>query len=101
MQAIHVAAFIKDLQRTFSAPTVKQHLAGLRMLLSDGILDDPLLPTACFRRLPLSDGPNVWAKAAVELLHKPAPSHAAALAALKESPMDMDRALEDLLKLYS
>jgi integrase/recombinase XerD len=28
----HVAAFIKELQRQFAAPTVKQHLAALRML---------------------------------------------------------------------
>jgi site-specific recombinase XerD len=32
VQAIHVAAFIKHLQGEFSAPTVKQHLAALRML---------------------------------------------------------------------
>lgn len=31
-QAFHVAAFIKELQGKFSAPTVKQHLAALRML---------------------------------------------------------------------
>jgi site-specific recombinase XerC len=28
----HVATFIKELRRDFSAPTVKQHLAALRML---------------------------------------------------------------------
>ena len=32
MQAFHVAAFIKDLQGELSPPTVKQHLAALRML---------------------------------------------------------------------
>ena len=32
VQAFHVAAFIKDLQGAFSPPTVKQHLAALRML---------------------------------------------------------------------
>ncbi len=32
VQPYHVAAFIKDLQGDFSAPTVKQHLAALRML---------------------------------------------------------------------
>jgi site-specific recombinase XerD len=32
VQAFHVAAFVKDLQGEFSAPTVKQHLAALRML---------------------------------------------------------------------
>lgn len=32
VQAFHVAAFIKHLQGEFSPPTVKQHLAALRML---------------------------------------------------------------------
>lgn len=32
IQAFHVAAFLKDLQGEFSPPTVKQHLAALRML---------------------------------------------------------------------
>ncbi len=32
MQAFHVAAFLKDLQGELSAPSVKQHLAVLRML---------------------------------------------------------------------
>ena len=32
VEAVHVAAFVKDLQGKFSPPTVKQHLAALRML---------------------------------------------------------------------
>jgi site-specific recombinase XerD len=32
VQPIHVAAFVKELQNQFSPPTVKQHLAALRML---------------------------------------------------------------------
>jgi site-specific recombinase XerD len=32
VEPFHVAAFIKELQGEFSAPTVKQHLAPLRML---------------------------------------------------------------------
>jgi hypothetical protein len=85
----------------FGLAVVEAQLAGLRMLLSRGILDDPLLPMASFRRLPLSDGPGLWARAAMELLQEPVPSRASALAALKESPMDMDRALEGLLKLHA
>lgn len=84
----------------FGLAVVEAQLAGLRLLLSRGIADDPLLPTACFRRLHLADEPMVWAKAAVELLHKPAPSRAAALANLRESPMNMDRALEGLIDLH-
>jgi glycosyltransferase involved in cell wall biosynthesis len=85
----------------FGVAVVEAQLAGLRMLLSRGILDDPLLPTACFRRVALADGPAAWAHAAMELLEDPAPSRGAAIAALKESPMDMDRALERLLQLYA
>jgi site-specific recombinase XerC len=32
LQPFHVAAFVKELQRQFTPPTVKQHLAALRML---------------------------------------------------------------------
>jgi site-specific recombinase XerD len=32
VQPFHVAAFVKDMQREFTPPTVKQHLAALRML---------------------------------------------------------------------
>jgi site-specific recombinase XerD len=32
VQPVHVAAFVKDLQGQFTPPTVKQHLAALRML---------------------------------------------------------------------
>ncbi len=32
VEPIHVAAFVKTLEKEFSAPTVKQHLAALRML---------------------------------------------------------------------
>jgi len=32
VQPVHVAAFVKEMQGEFSAPTVKQHLAALRML---------------------------------------------------------------------
>jgi hypothetical protein len=85
----------------FGLAIFEAQLAGLRMLLSRGILDDPLLPTASFSRLPLSEWPNVWAKAAIDLLREPPPSRGSATAALWESPMDMDRALADVLKLHS
>ena len=85
----------------FGLAVVEAQLAGLRLLLSPGISDDPLLPTASFRRLPLSDGAEAWAQAAMELLQIASPSRDAAIAALKESPMDMDRALQGLLQLHA
>lgn len=85
----------------FGLAVVEAQLAGLRLLLSRGIPDDPLLPTASFRRLPLSVGPEQWAIVARELLSGPTPSRADALGALRESPMNMDRAFNGLLELYT
>jgi glycosyltransferase involved in cell wall biosynthesis len=85
----------------FGLAVVEAQLAGLRLLLSRGIADDPLLPNASFRRLALADGAERWAKAALELLRVPRPSHEDALAALRRSPMDMDRALDELLALHA
>jgi glycosyltransferase involved in cell wall biosynthesis len=83
----------------FGLAVVEAQLAGLRMLLSTGIADDPLLPTASFRRLPLAAGPGAWAEAAVDLLRSPAPPRAAALTALRASSMNMDDAVAGLVGL--
>jgi glycosyltransferase involved in cell wall biosynthesis len=85
----------------FGIAVVEAQLAGLRLLLSRGVLDDPLLPTAIFRRLSLADSPCLWAKAALEMLEGPAPSRAEALAAHARSPMDMDHALAHLMELHA
>lgn len=85
----------------FGLAVVEAQLAGMRMLLSEGIADDALLPTASFVRLPLASGSKAWAKAAIDLLQNHKPSPADALEALRESPMDMDRALNGLMGLYT
>ena len=46
----------------FGMAIVEAQFAGLRMLLSRGILDDPLLPTASFRRLHSLMGPTCGRK---------------------------------------
>ena len=84
----------------FGLAVVEAQLAGLRMLLSQGIPDDPILPTASYRRLALAVGAVEWAKAGLELLTSPAVPRAAALAALDKSPMQMGHALDELLKLH-
>ncbi|HEV2136875.1 MAG TPA: glycosyltransferase [Terracidiphilus sp.] len=85
----------------FGIAVVEAELAGLRLLLSRGIADDPLLPTARVQRLSLGAGAEAWAHAAIALYQEPAPSRSNALAALKVSPMDMDRALADLIQLHA
>ena len=83
----------------FGLAIVEAQLAGLRLLVSQGVPDDPFLATASFRRLSLKAPAAEWAAAAVDLMADTAPSPTAAFQALRESPMDMNRALDDLIAL--
>ncbi len=80
---------------------IEAQLAGLRLLLSRGIADDPLLPGSVWARLGLSEGAEKWAVQALKLLGKVPPTPQMASAQLAQSPFDMDFALTDLLNLYS
>jgi glycosyltransferase involved in cell wall biosynthesis len=84
----------------FGIAVVEAQLAGLRLLLSRGIADDPLLPTASMRRLSLSQDAKEWAAAAMDLWSIPT-SRQAAFAAFQQSPMAMDRALRELVELHT
>jgi glycosyltransferase involved in cell wall biosynthesis len=84
----------------FGIAVVEAQLTGLRLLLSLGVSDAPLLPGAAWRRLSLADGPEAWAQAAVQIWTAPPPSREGALAALRASPMDLDHALDDMLALH-
>jgi glycosyltransferase involved in cell wall biosynthesis len=84
----------------FGIAVVEAQLVGLRLLLSLGVHDTPILPGASWRRLSLEDGPDAWAAAALELLNAPAPSREGALAALDASPMNLDHALTDMRRLH-
>jgi glycosyltransferase involved in cell wall biosynthesis len=84
----------------FGLAVVEAQLAGLRMLLSNAIPNDPLLPTAIYTRLAIADGPGAWAKAAIELLHQGPVSRAAAQIAAAKSPFAMDAALAELVLLH-
>ena len=84
----------------FGLAVVEAQLAGLRLLLSHGISDDPLLPRSRFRRLALSNGAQAWAQAARDLMADVVPSRIDALTDLKTSPMNLGRALNELLALH-
>jgi glycosyltransferase involved in cell wall biosynthesis len=84
----------------FGLAVVEAQLAGLPMLLSRGVPDDPLLPTARYSRLAIADGPGAWANAAIRLLSEGPPSRVAARAALAQSPFAMDKALAELVSLH-
>jgi glycosyltransferase involved in cell wall biosynthesis len=80
---------------------VEAQLAGLRLLLSRGIADDPLLLCSVWARLGLSEGAEKWAEEALKLLEKVPPTPQMAAAKLARSSFDMDFALTDLRNLYS
>lgn len=84
----------------FGLAVVEAQLAGLRMLLSLGIANDPILPGAHYERLPLAAGPKAWAEAALRLSRQPSFPRTESAAALKASPMDLDFALGQLFALY-
>jgi len=85
----------------FGLAVVEAQLAGLHLLISCGIADDPLLPGASFRRLSLDSSPSVWAEAALCMLQAAKPCPKAARQALNSSKMNMDSALQDLLSLHA
>jgi glycosyltransferase involved in cell wall biosynthesis len=97
---LFILPHVEEALEGFGLAVLEAQLAGLRLLVSEGVADDPLLPTAVMRRQSLSAGASAWAKTALELLRGPAPSRADALTALARSPMDMNRALADLLALH-
>jgi glycosyltransferase involved in cell wall biosynthesis len=91
----------EDPMEGFGLVVVEAQLAGLRLLLSQGVPNDAILPTASFRKLSLSAGAGIWAQAAVALMNERTPSCDAAIADLRASPMDMDFALAELRELYA
>jgi glycosyltransferase EpsF len=91
----------EDPPEGFGIAVVEAQLAGLRLLLSLGVSDDALLPPASVRRLPLQQSPKEWAAAALELWSDSAPSREATLWAFQRSPMVMDHAFRDLVRLHT
>ena len=90
----------EDPPEGFGIAVVEAQLAGLRLLLSLGIADDPLLPTASVRRLSLRESPKQWATAAFELWSASPPSREATFVAFQKSSMAMDHALQNLVRLH-
>jgi glycosyltransferase involved in cell wall biosynthesis len=90
----------EDPMEGFGLVVVEAQLAGLRLLLSNGVSTEPLLPGACVERLSLAHTPKQWAEAAMRLGSMPVPPQPDVLRALAASPMDMAFALDKLLSLH-
>ena len=73
----------------FGIAVVEAQLAGLRLLLSLGVSDAPILPGASCRRLSLDDGADAWGAAAARALAGADPfagGHARGLPTLADGP---------------
>lgn len=84
----------------FGLAVIEAQLAGLPLLISKGVRDDPILDTAIYRRLSLYDPIELWVSSMQGLLYSERPSLTATWRSFEASPMQMDRALDDLLQLY-
>lgn len=80
---------------------VEAQLAGLKVLVSNGILDDAFLPGSAHARLPVCDNADEWARAALELDSEMAPTPQDVAAVLRTTAFDLDYALIDLMALHA
>jgi glycosyltransferase EpsF len=87
-------------QEGLGLAVLEAQLAGLPVLLSHGVADDPILPGSASRKLGLTQPIEDWVSAAVDLLNAPRRTRAEAAKALSESPFDMDFAIRDLHGLH-
>lgn len=91
----------EDPQEGLGIAVVEAQLAGMRLLLSKGIPDDPLLPGSIYSRLTLAEGAERWADEAIRLGRLEVPLPAEVASVLGASPFDMDFALRELCNLHS
>lgn len=84
----------------FGIAVVEAQLAGLRLLLSKGVADDPLIPGGIWARLWLAEGADRWAVEAQRLGTLGMPSRLEMSDQLLSSPLDLDYAMKDLLRLH-
>ena len=98
---IFILPHVESPKEGLGLAVVEAQVAGLPVLISTGVADDPILQSSAFEKLPLSAGPGFWAKAALRLLRLPRRSTVEAANALRASPFDMDFAIKDLQNLHS
>ncbi len=75
--------------------------AGLRVLVSENVPDEFAVLPQQIERLPLSDGPDHWARRMLLRLDQQKPSREEALAALRRSGFTIDRSARALQEIYT
>lgn len=80
---------------------VEAQAAGLPVLMSRSVPAEAVVVPELVRVLPLSDGSEAWAKAAVELMNSSRPGFEESLARVESSSFSMAQGVANLMALYS
>lgn len=84
----------------FGLVALEAQLAGLRLIVSEGVPQDVFLPGCSYCQLSVRESAAVWAREANALLNSPPPEREEMAASLAKTRMARDAAVEDLLALY-
>ena len=79
---------------------VESQAAGLPVLASRSITEDVQVIPELFEILPLTDGPQVWAQAALTILSRPKVCQQTLLSRVESSPFGLDQGVSSLMALY-
>lgn len=79
---------------------IEAQAAGLPILMSQSVPEEAIVVRELVRRLPLSAGAQIWAKAALELMNRPHPGFEESLARVESSSFSMAQGVSNLMALY-
>jgi glycosyltransferase involved in cell wall biosynthesis len=91
---------LEDPKEGLGLGIVEAQAAGLRILMSQSVPAEAVVVPQLVRVLALSDGPDAWAKAALDLMSGPAPGFEESLAKVQSSSFSMAQGVANLMALY-
>ena len=80
--------------------TVEAQCAGIPTILSDSLPSESTIINELVKRVDLSDGPELWATLAIELLEKPKYDKTLALQQIRDCPFDISTSIDHLCNIY-
>jgi glycosyltransferase involved in cell wall biosynthesis len=91
---------LEDPKEGLGLGIVEAQAAGLPTLMSRSVPVEAIVNAELVRVLPLSDGPEAWAEAALDLMSSPRPAFEESLARVESSSFSMAQGVANLMALY-
>jgi glycosyltransferase involved in cell wall biosynthesis len=91
---------LEDPKEGLGLGIVEAQAAGLPILMSRSVPAEAIVNAELVRVLPLSDGPEAWAKAALDLMSSPRPALEESLARVESSSFSMAQGVANVMALY-